>query len=49
MLKREKFRRYVDLDAVRDYLALLRREALPGPLTPRACRPCAPPTPTTTT
>jgi putative PIN family toxin of toxin-antitoxin system len=28
VLKREKFRRYVDLDAVRDYLALLRRDAL---------------------
>ncbi len=41
VLKREKFRRYVDLDAVRDYLALLRREALlaadpegPPPLRP---------------
>ena len=28
VLKREKFRRYVDLDAVRDYLALLRRDTL---------------------
>lgn len=28
VLEREKFRRYVDLDAVRDYLALLRRDAL---------------------
>ncbi len=27
VLKREKFRRYVDLDAVRDFLALLRRDA----------------------
>lgn len=28
MLAREKFRRYVDLDAVRDYVGLLRRDAV---------------------
>jgi uncharacterized protein len=28
VLEREKFRRYVDLDTVRDYLDLLRREAV---------------------
>ncbi|HXV04606.1 MAG TPA: putative toxin-antitoxin system toxin component, PIN family [Solirubrobacterales bacterium] len=28
VLEREKFRRYVDLDTVRDYIDLLRREAL---------------------
>lgn len=31
VLAREKFRRYVDLDAVRDYLELLRREAISAP------------------
>jgi uncharacterized protein len=31
VLQREKFRRYVDLDAVEDYLALLRREAVLAP------------------
>ena len=31
MLRREKFRRYVDLDAVRDYLDLLRGDALIAP------------------
>lgn len=31
VLGREKFRRYVDLDAVREYLDLLRREALAVP------------------
>jgi len=31
VLAREKFRRYVDLDAVRDYIDLLRREALSAP------------------
>jgi putative PIN family toxin of toxin-antitoxin system len=40
VLRREKFRRYVDLDTVRDYIALLRGDALivadpegPSPLT----------------
>lgn len=31
VLRREKFRRYVDLDAVRDYLDLLRRDAVIAP------------------
>ena len=31
VLGREKFRRYVDLDTVRDYVDLLRREALVAP------------------
>ncbi len=31
VLRREKFRRYVDLDAVHDYLDLLRRDAVIAP------------------
>jgi len=31
VLAREKFRRYVDLDAVRDYVALVRRESIRAP------------------
>jgi uncharacterized protein len=44
VLEREKFRRYVDLDTVRDYIGLLRREALgfPDPDGPPPLR-CADP------
>ncbi len=47
VLGRQKFRRYVDLDTVREYIDLIRREALAVP-DPKSPRRCARRTPTTT-